>query len=178
MSQYPNDQVVTDQPPTILRRLTCLSYEMVIVVAVLFLSGIPVAIFVGDATSGVRHSSLQLYVIVVLAFYFVWFWTRGGQTLAMRTWRVRLLSVDGSPLSPPRACLRFAVACCFLLPALIALVMFSKYRAKVPWAAFTFVPMVATILWARFDRDKQFLHDRLAGTKQMMTLIVKPEPEK
>ncbi len=86
-----------------------------------------------DATRGWLRMELQLFILVVLAAYFLWCWLRGGQTLAMRTWRIRLVDV-----TPGRAILRFVLAL-FLLPL--------------------------SIVWVLVDRDRQFLHDRLAGTR-------------
>jgi uncharacterized RDD family membrane protein YckC len=90
-----------------------------------------------DATRGVLRIELQLFILAVLAAYFVWCWLRGGQTLAMRAWRIRLVDV-----TPGRAVLRFILALA-LLPV--------------------------SILWALVDRDRQFLHDRLAGTRLINT---------
>ncbi len=86
-----------------------------------------------DATSGALRRELQLFILVVLAAYFLWCWLRGGQTLAMRAWKIRLVNV-----TPRKAIVRFVLAL-LLLPI--------------------------SILWALVDRDRQFLHDRLAGTK-------------
>jgi uncharacterized RDD family membrane protein YckC len=86
-----------------------------------------------DATEGSLRYALQLFIGVVFAAYFLWCWLRGGQTLAMKAWGIRLVDV-----TPRKALLRFALAA-VLLPASIA--------------------------WALFDRDRQFLHDRLAGTR-------------
>jgi uncharacterized RDD family membrane protein YckC len=76
-------------------------------------------------------------VVIALAFagYFLWNWLRGGQTLAMRAWKIRLVEV-----TPRRALLRFVLA------ALL-------------------VPTLISVLWSLWDRDRQFLHDRLAGTR-------------
>jgi uncharacterized RDD family membrane protein YckC len=71
----------------------------------------------------------------VFAAYFLWSWLRGGQTLAMKAWRIRLVDV-----TPARALMRFALAV-LLVPTLIS------------------------IVWSLFDRDRQFLHDRIAGTR-------------
>lgn len=87
-----------------------------------------------------------LHLILVLGIYFSWLWCHGGQTLAMQTWKLRLVSAaSGGALSPvvslPQALLRYALA----------------------W--FSLLLFGAGLLWALFDRDRQFLHDRLAGTR-------------
>ena len=87
----------------------------------------------GDATRGVARAELQVFILVVLAGYFLWCWLRGGQTLAMRAWRIRLVDV-----TPGKAVARFLIAA-------------------------TLLPV--SILWALVDRDRQFMHDRLAGTR-------------
>lgn len=80
-------------------------------------------------------------VILALGLYFVWLWHRNGQTLAMQTWRIRLVTVtDGQPPSIQRAIVRYLLA----WPSIVS---------------------VAGLVWALFDRDRQFLHDRLAGTR-------------
>ncbi len=86
-----------------------------------------------DATHGFARAELQVFILAVLAAYFLWCWLRGGQTLAMRAWRIRLIDV-----TPAKAIARFLIAAA-LLPL--------------------------SILWALVDRDRQFLHDRLAGTR-------------
>ena len=88
-----------------------------------------------DITSGWRRHALQAFILTVFAAYFLWCWLRGGQTLAMKTWRIRLVDI-----TPAKAVLRFLYAV-------------------------VFVPTGISILWALFDRDRQFLHDRLAGSR-------------
>ena len=84
---------------------------------------------------------LWAHLFLVLCVYFTWFWTHGGQTLAMKTWRIRLVAADGGAVSPGQAILRFVLCWPSLLLAGVGL------------------------LWALVDRDRQFLHDRLAGTR-------------
>ena len=74
----------------------------------------------------------------MFAAYFLWCWLRGGQTLAMKAWRIRLVGV-----TPRKALLRF----------LLGLVL---------------VPTGIAVLWALLDRERQFLHDRLAGTRLVL----------
>jgi uncharacterized RDD family membrane protein YckC len=56
------------------------------------------------------RSSLQAALLIVTAGYFVLSWARGGQTLGMRAWRIRIIAAEGGALPGPRALLRFAVA--------------------------------------------------------------------
>jgi uncharacterized RDD family membrane protein YckC len=111
-------------------------YEGILVFAVAFFAGFAFHFASGGAPleGWLRHAH-QLFVATMLAAYFLWCWLRGGQTLAMKAWRVRLVGV-----TPRRALLRFA----------LALVL---------------VPTGVSIVWALFDRERQFLHDRLAGTR-------------
>ena len=117
-----------------------MAYEALLVFAVAFFAGWVFFFASGgkDATSGPLRAELQAFLLVALAAYFVWCWLRGGQTLAMRAWRVRLVD-----LTPTRALLRF----------LYALVL---------------LPTGISILWALVDKDRQFLHDRLAGTRLLL----------
>ena len=125
--------------PGLARRLASLLYEAVLLVAVAFFAASVFYFASGGAPlEGWLLRAHQLFLAAVFAAYFLWCWLRGGQTLAMKTWRVRLVGV-----SPGRALLRF----------LFALVL---------------VPTGASILWALFDREGQFLHDRLAGTRLVL----------
>jgi uncharacterized RDD family membrane protein YckC len=110
-------------------------YEAILLFAVAFFAGWVFFFASGgrDATSGWLRYALQLFILVMFAAYFLWCWLRGGQTLAMKAWGIRLVNV-----TPGKALLRFALAL-VLLPVSIA--------------------------WALFDRDGQFLHDRLTGTR-------------
>ena len=126
---------------SIARRLVSILYESLLVFAVVFFAGL---LFYGAASgrlSGLIRNLFQIYLIVILGLYFVWCWHRGGQTLPMKTWKLRLVSADGGPVSVRRAALRYLLAC--LSVALAG----------------------AGLVWAAFDRDRQFLHDRLAGTR-------------
>jgi uncharacterized RDD family membrane protein YckC len=112
-----------------------MAYEALLVFAVAFFAAWLFFFASGgrDATHGGLRYELQACIALMLAAYFLWCWLRGGQTLAMKAWRIRLVQV-----TPRRAIIRFSVALA-LLPL--------------------------SILWALVDRDGQFLHDRLAGTR-------------
>jgi len=91
-----------------------------------------------DATGGWLRHVLQLFIALVFAAYFLRSWLYGGQTVAMKAWRIRLQGA-----SPRKALLRLALAA-------------------------VLVPTGVSILWALFDREGQFLHDRLAGTRLVL----------
>lgn len=112
-------------------------YESLLLFAVAFFAGWLFFFASGgrDATTGWLRYALQGFIVVVFAAYFLRCWLRGGQTLAMKAWRIRLVDV-----TPGKALLRFAYAVIF-------------------------VPTGLSALWIFFDKDRQFLHDRLAGTR-------------
>lgn len=122
------------------RRLASGIYELLILVALVFVATLPFSYLFGDATQGWKRHLLQAWVVFVTAAYFTWFWTHGGQTLPMKTWRFKLVMADGGGISTATAVRRYLLA------------------------AFGFVALGCGFLWAFFDRDRQFLHDRLAGT--------------
>ena len=127
--------------PGIARRLAAALYDLILVAAVVIVATFPLAALLGDATHGWQRHLLQAWVLLVSGAYFVWFWTHGGRTLAMKTWRIRLVSADGRPVGTLRAIHRFAVAVLGLAAA------------------------GAGFAWALVDRERQFLHDRLSGTR-------------
>jgi uncharacterized RDD family membrane protein YckC len=126
---------------SLLRRFASLVYETLILLALWFVSGFLVVGLMPEAPRGGGRLLYQIYLLVVSAAYCLWFWRRGGQTLAMRTWRVRLVDVSGLPVSPRQAWLRFFLAALGTLGL-----------------GFGFV-------WALWDKERLFLHDRLAGTR-------------
>jgi uncharacterized RDD family membrane protein YckC len=126
--------------PALRRRLASALYELIAVVALLVVATFPYLAVFGDSTHGWRRHALQGWVLAVGAAYFVAFWTHGGQTLPMKTWRIRLVRHDGAPVGAGRALHRYVLA----ILGLAALGM--------------------GFAWALVDRDRQFLHDRLAGT--------------
>ena len=117
-------------------------YESLLVIAVLFAASLVFLLVFRDTDSPFFKPTFQLYLLVIAGAYFIWFWTHGGQTLAMQTWKMRVIQADSldAGISLRQAVLRY-------LFALIGITLFG-----------------CGILWALFDRDRQFLHDRLAGT--------------
>ena len=132
---------IAPTPPSILVRLAAMVYELLLVTAVVFVASFIVLPFVGELKSGWQRHFFQVWILLVLFAYFAAFWLRSGQTLAMKTWRIRLVNRDGGRLSLRQAAGRFILA-------LLGLILGGT-----------------GFFWALFDRDRQFLHDRLMGTR-------------
>src|SRR5262249_48519640 len=95
--------------PGIARRLASALYDLLLVAALVLVATFPFLAIVGDATLGWRRHLLQAWVLAVSGAYFVWFWTRGGRTLAMKTWHIRLVTEDGGGVKSARAIHRFVL---------------------------------------------------------------------
>jgi uncharacterized RDD family membrane protein YckC len=133
--------MATQQLPKIRRRLVSMLYEGLVVFSILLIGFLmPQIVLSGFGwTFGPRF--LWIHVLLLLMVYFVWCWLNGGQTLPMKTWKLRIINADGLPLRPLQAVLRYLLA----------------------WPSILFLGI--GIVWAIFDKDRQFLHDRLAGTQ-------------
>lgn len=117
-------------------------YESLLLLGVLALTFMVPLLILGIGTRYTPAGGvLWAYIFIVLGFYFLWYWRRGGQTLAMQTWKLRIVDVEGNPVSVRQGWIRYTLA----------------------WPSVLFFG--AGLLWALFDRDRQFLHDRLAGTR-------------
>ncbi len=106
--------------------------------------------------------ALQAYVFLLLALYFTWFWVK-GQTLAMKTWHIRVVDRRGLALTNPRALLRYVLSWLWFLPPLAV-----GGRYALPGAELTVIVIGWVAIWAilsRFHPQRQYLHDAMAGTR-------------
>ena len=129
------------QSAALTRRLAALAYEVILSFAVVVVAGLAFPGATGNTLSGASRHAYQAYALAILCLYYIWCWRRGGQTLPMLTWKLRLISRDGGPVTSKQALLRFVAAC------------------------FSVAALGLGFFWALFDRDGQFLHDRVARTK-------------
>jgi len=136
--------------PSLLRRLAAMLYDGLLLASIVFIGGIPL-LFVSEA---VRHHPLgrlaeQLYLLAVVFLFFAIPWLRGGRTLGMQAWRMRLVAVPGdTPLRWSHTVRRFAAA-------------------LLSWAC-----LGLGFLWVLIDREGRAWHDILSGTR--VVLVAKP----
>lgn len=133
--------------PSLLRRLAAIFYDSWLVAGIWLLAVIIDTVVRDEQGLGVgmSHVPLQLFVVAAPFAFFGWFWTHGGQTLGMSAWRMRLLTADGGRVSWRQAIVRVAGAC------LSTLAFGLGY------------------LWMLIDGDGLTWHDRLSGTRLVMT---------
>jgi uncharacterized RDD family membrane protein YckC len=142
--------------------MACWLYEGMLLFAVLF-----IASYLFSTLSQTRHAldnrhMQQLFLFVVLGIYFTWFWAK-GQTLAMKTWHIRLVDRMGQPLTQRRALLRYILSWLWFLPPLAAMAPFKLSGAESAVIVIGWV--VVWALLSRFHPQQQFWHDALAGTR-------------
>ena len=156
--------------PTLFRRMACWLYEGMLLFGVTFISA-----YLFSALSQSRHGlanrlGLQIFVALVLALYFTWFWHK-GQTLAMKTWRIRVLDQHGQALTQALALKRFLLSCLWFAPPLLL-----AWLAQLPVMLTLALTMAWVMVWAwssRFAPRRQFWHDTWAGTQ----LVHEPIPD-
>ena len=123
------------------RRTLCLIYDFLLFLAIWFIASLIFIVIVQDTSFAYFRPIYQFYSLSIIGIYFIWFWTHGGQTLAMQTWKMKVVAKDGLALTMKQAITRYLFAVIGITTCGIG------------------------IIWALFDRDRQYLHDRLAGTR-------------
>lgn len=153
--------------PGLWRRMASWLYEGILLFGVAFVAG-----YMLDTLSQSRHALANrelrlIFLFVVFGIYFVWFWAK-GQTLAMKTWHIRVVDRQGLALTQQRALLRYCLSWIWFLPPLAGSALAQASNAE---SAVLFVGWV--LIWtllSRFHPQNQFWHDALAGTQLVTSL--------
>ena len=152
------------------RRIGALAYEALLLVAMAFVAGF---LFLPLASPwGVSHRTLtvppvfartMIFCALVggAAAYYGWCWSGGRRTLPQKTWRLRVVDRGGGPLTRRQALIRYAAA--WTGPALALLGYGVLHASAYGRNALAFAAL--NYCWAIIDPDRQFLHDRIAGTR-------------
>ena len=153
--------------PSLARRMACWMYEGVLLFGVVFISG-----YLFSALTQTRHALdnrhwHQAFLFVVFGIYFVWFWFR-GQTLAMKTWHIRIVNMHGKQVSQKQAFLRYLLSYFWFIPPLLFVYLTDQRSTAV--MSFAFVGWISFYaLLAKVHKSRQFLHDVLARTQLVDT---------
>jgi uncharacterized RDD family membrane protein YckC len=151
------------QAPSLWRRMACWLYEGILLFGVVFVAGWLFSTL-GQMRNAVdeRRPLLQAFLFIVFGIYFAWFWSK-GQTLAMKTWNIRVVGITGDRISQARALWRYVCSWLWFLPPIVAI---APFHLSAPETVVLLTGWVA--IWAvlsRFHPQRQFWHDALAGTR-------------
>jgi uncharacterized RDD family membrane protein YckC len=144
--------------------MACFIYEGVLLFGVLMIAGYLFSSLTQQRHALVGRHGLQAFLFVVLGIYFVWFWSHGGQTVAMKAWHLRLVTASGGAVSQPRALARYTLAWLWFVPALLALYL-SPIRSVPAMFAVISVGVLGFAALARLHPQRQFWHDAACGTR-------------
>lgn len=119
-----------------------MAYDTILLVCVIFVAWQPVPLLPDYLPTILSRAVRLAYLILIIYLFFAWFWVRGGQTLGMRAWKIRLVSTrqPGISVTWQESWLRFVGA------------LFS-------WAC-----LGAGFLWSMFDTERMTWHDRFSNT--------------
>jgi len=131
----------------LLRRMSAIFYDCILLSAVLFFSTLIMLPFTHGQAIASGNLPFNIYIFCISCLYFTWQWTHGGQTLGMLAWKIKLKDINSANVSWRKAVVRF-------LLATISLIFLG-----------------AGFFWSLLDPDKLAFHDRYSGTH----LILAPD---
>ena len=160
----------------LVRRMAAFMYEGVLLFGVLFATDLVFAISLNQNSGMKLRTPLIAVIFFVVGLYFIGLWVRSGQTLAMKTWHLRVLTDRGLPLTPRRALARYLACYVWFLPPLV---LAAALKPSSAWAIFGLVGgwIVLYALSALLHPSRQFWHDWLCDTAVVTTRPVAPLPQ-
>lgn len=127
--------------PGFFRRLAAMLYDFLLLVALLFAATALLLPFnSGTAATGSQLWFYRIYLLSISFLFYGWFWTHGGQTLGLRAWKIKVLTLDKQVISWPQAGLRFV------------------------FAVLSWMALGCGFLWILIDKNKRSWHDHLSKT--------------
>jgi uncharacterized RDD family membrane protein YckC len=159
----------------LVRRLAAFVYEGVLLFGIVFATGLVFAVATHQTNGMTGRAPLLALQFLVIGLYFIGLWMRSGQTLAMKTWHLRVLTDRGAPLAPRRALARYLASYVWFLPPLA---LAKALQLPDAWAIFGLVAawVVLYALSSRLHPRRQFWHDALCDTAIVSDRPVAPLP--
>lgn len=152
-------------PPTpgLLRRLASLFYDAFLATGITIVVGVVYGMLTQQRHALTGTHGLQATVFVVLGLYFVWCWSQSGQTLPMKTWRIRLVTRAGVPPTPRRAMARYLAAWIWVLPPLLWAWFDPALERLLGWMLVAWAGLYGAS--SLLHPQRQFWHDAACGTR-------------
>lgn len=128
----------------VMRRLAAGAYDALLLGALWMVATFAIVMFRGGEPVPAGDPAYRLLLLTLAALYFGVSWVRGGQTLGMRAWRLRVERASGEPVDPRTGAVRLFAG------------------------ALTLATCGLGLAWLWIDRDELTWHDRLAGTRVLL----------
>ncbi|MDP3785569.1 MAG: RDD family protein [Undibacterium sp.] len=163
--------------PSLKRRLTCMMiYEAALVFGLVFFTDAIHDILTQSRDPSMHRISRIALIFGICGLYFIYFWRRSGQTLAMQTWRIKLVNSDGGQVPVSKAVLRYCLAWMWFFPGIVISSQINLPNGQ------KFLPIIiGFVAWAAtvyFNKDRQFLHDLIAKTRLVQLAPATTQDEK
>ena len=129
------------QSVTLQRRFGAILYDLFLLLAVIFAASFLPVILFNVKPEDAYFFLFQAYIFLVSYIFYAWFWIRSGQTLGMRTWKVKVITYDGSKLNWGNSFIRYLVA-------IVSLLAFGL-----------------GFFWSLWDKQKRTWHDIASRTR-------------
>lgn len=129
------------QHVSLLRRIGAILYDFVLLLTVLVFASLFAVILFNITPQHPLFFIYQIYIFSICLVFFAWPWTQGGQTLGMKTWKIKLMHTKNENVSRIDAFIRFLVAI-------------------ISWLA-----LGIGFFWSLFDEEKRTWHDIVSKTK-------------
>lgn len=159
--------------PTIIKRLLAAFYDSLLILASLFFATLLTLPFTKGEIAAENNIYMSFYLFAVIIIFYGWFWTHGGQTLGMRTWKQQLISINGKPVSWQQSSLRVLSGAPAWILFLISLLLWmfpekthiTKYLANIP----AWLMVVVSFIWILLDNRSGNWRDKITGTQIVST---------
>jgi uncharacterized RDD family membrane protein YckC len=160
----------------LVRRMAAFLYEGVLLFGVVFATGLVFAVVMHQDSGMKLRTPLLGVLFVVIGLYFIGLWVRSGQTLAMKTWHLRLVGDSGRPITPRRALVRYLASYVWFLPPLA---LANALHLPNGWAIAGLLVgwIMLYALSALLNPRRQFWHDVLCDTAIVSARPTVPLPQ-
>lgn len=127
------DHINLEHRVGLLRRFGAMFYDSILLIAVLFFASLPIVVPLSITTEHYLYPFFIGYIYFVGFLFFGWFWTHGGQTLGLKTWRVKLISDIGNTISWKQALLRYIASLLCWLSLGVGFIWSYTNRDRLAW---------------------------------------------
>lgn len=161
------DSAPAGAPPGFARRFACMLYEGVLLFGVVMVAGLIYGALTQQRHALVGTRGLQAVLFAVIGLYFAWFWAWGRQTVAMKTWHLRVVRLDGRPLTLLHAAVRYVASWLWFLPGLALAALLGHHEGG-RIGGVLLAGVVIYALATRLTPGQRAPHDLLCGTRLEM----------